>query len=128
VGGFDLDRATELDPHFLEPEGGHHHHHHEHDAEIKSVGIESPGDLNLEKFNEWLSELLTTRGPDIFRLKGVVSLKGQDRRHVFQGVHMQLDSRPDRPWGAEPRTNKLIFIGRNLDRQALNDGFRKCLA
>ncbi|MBM4023580.1 MAG: GTP-binding protein, partial [Planctomycetes bacterium] len=43
-------------------------------------------------------------------------------------VHMLLDHRPDRPWGDAPRTNRLIFIGRNLDRTALTEGFRACLA
>jgi G3E family GTPase len=49
-------------------------------------------------------------------------------RFVFQGVHMLMDGRPDRPWGAEPRRNTLVFIGRNLDRKELNEGFRACLA
>src|SRR5262249_28786416 len=127
VRGFDLDRVTQLDPHFLEAGDGHHHEHPKHGEEVGSVGLTAAGDLDVDRFNEWLSELLQTRGPDIFRLKGVVSLKGQDRRYVFQGVHMQLDSGPDRPWGAEPRVNKLVFIGRKLDRKAITDGFRACL-
>jgi G3E family GTPase len=47
---------------------------------------------------------------------------------VFQGVHMLFDGRPDQPWGNNPRRNSLIFIGRNLDRVQLNEGFRACLA
>jgi G3E family GTPase len=128
VGGFSLDRALEIDPEFLVIEDEHHHHHHEHDEEVKSVGITTPGDLDADRFNGWISELLATRGPDIFRMKGVLSVKGEPRRFVFQGVHMLFDGQADRPWGAEPRTNKLIFIGRNLDRKALNEGFRACLA
>jgi len=68
------------------------------------------------------------QGPDIFRMKGVLSIKGDSRRFVFQGVHMLFDGRPDREWGSEPRHNSLIFIGRSLDRAALNEGFRQCLA
>ena len=41
---------------------------------------------------------------------------------------MLLDGRGDRPWGNEPRRNSLIFIGRNLDREALNGGFNACFA
>jgi hypothetical protein len=42
---------------------------------------------------------------------------------------MQLDSEPSKPWGKdEPRVNKLVLIGRNLDRASLLDGFRKCLS
>lgn len=100
---------------------------HEHDEEVSSVGITLGGDLDIEKFNPWLSELLQTKGPDIFRMKGVLSIAGMDRRVVFQGVHMLFDHQPDRPWGDEPRENKLIFIGRHLDRDALTEGFRACL-
>jgi G3E family GTPase len=101
---------------------------HEHDDEVSSVGITTPGDLDPNKLNAWLGNLLRTQGPDIFRMKGVLSIKGSAERFVFQGVHMLFDGRPDRAWGDETRTNKLIFIGRNLDREALNAGFRACLA
>jgi G3E family GTPase len=60
-------------------------------------------------------------------MKGIISLQGESNRFVFQGVHMLLDGRPDRPWGASPRRNQLIFIGRNLDRAMLNEGFTQCL-
>jgi G3E family GTPase len=127
VGGFSLDRALELEPHFLEAHDDHHHDH-EHDAEVTSVGITIPGDLDEKKLNKWVQTLLAERGPDIFRMKGVLSIKGDDNRFVFQGIHMLFDGRPDRPWGNESRGNKLVFIGRNLDRAALTEGFRKCLA
>jgi G3E family GTPase len=101
---------------------------HEHDAEVSSVGIDVVGDLDKRKFNRWLSQLLQTQGTDIFRMKGVISLAGEADRFVFQGVHMLFDGRPDRPWDNHPRRNQLIFIGRNLDRAALNEGFAQCLA
>jgi len=101
---------------------------HEHDEAVTSVGITIHGDLQLEKLNGWLSQLLREQGQDIFRMKGVLSVRGLDKRYVFQGVHMLFDGRPDRLWGNEPRQNKMIFIGRNLDRAALENGFRECLA
>ena len=101
---------------------------HEHDEEVTSVGITLSGDLQLEKLNGWLSQLLREQGQDIFRMKGVLSVRGWDERFVFQAVHMLFDGRPDRPWGNELRHNKLIFIGRNLDRAALENSFRECLA
>jgi G3E family GTPase len=100
---------------------------HEHDEEVSSVGIDVVGDLDKRRFNQWLSHLLQTQGTDIFRMKGIISLKGEKERFVFQGVHMLFDGRPDRPWGANARRNQLIFIGRNLDRAALNEGFTQCL-
>jgi G3E family GTPase len=101
---------------------------HEHDEAVTSVGITTPGDLDGKKFNRWLSELLQTQGPDIFRMKGVLSFKGKPERFVFQGVHMLFDGSPDRAWKENERHNQLIFIGRNLDRDELNRGFRACLA
>ena len=132
VQGFDLDRILELEPHFLKDEKHEHHHHdepdHVHDADITSVGITIPGDLDAKKLNAWFAKLLQEDGPNIFRMKGVLSLKGDPNRFIFQGVHMMIDSKQDRPWGKDSRGNKLVFIGRNLDRERLNTGFRKCLA
>ena len=95
---------------------------------LASVGIEVAGDVDGERLNEWLRELLAAKGTDIYRMKGVLAIRGEPCRYVFQGVHMLLDHRPDRPWGDAPRTNRMIFIGRNLDRAAITEGFRACLA
>jgi G3E family GTPase len=100
---------------------------HAHDDDVTSVGIVAHGDLDAKRLNEWLGTLLRTQGVDIFRMKGVLSIRNEERRFVFQGVHMLFDGRPDRPWGGEPRISKLIFIGRNLDRAALDAAFRACL-
>ncbi|MBM3995405.1 MAG: GTP-binding protein [Planctomycetes bacterium] len=124
VNGFDLDRVLAINPNFLETDA----HEHEHDQDVYSVGITIPGDLDDKKLNNWLRELLMQEGPDIFRMKGVLSIKGDPRRFVFQGIHMLFDGRPDRPWGkSEERENKLIFIGRKLNRERLEEGFRRCL-
>jgi G3E family GTPase len=102
---------------------------HEHDDEVASVGITTPGDLVGDRLNDWIGTLLRTKGNDIFRMKGVLSIKGSKKRLVFQGVHMLFDATFDREWQpGEARTNTLIFIGRNLDRAALNAGFHACLA
>ncbi len=100
---------------------------HEHDDEVGSISIERDGDVDPEKLNAWLGELLRERGVDIFRMKGFISLKGEENRYVFQGVHMIFDSQPDRPWGDAPRRSQLVFIGRNLDEDAMREGFEACL-
>jgi G3E family GTPase len=135
IGGFDLQRALELEPDFLETgehddehEDHSHEHDHHHAEEIVSVGIRTGGELDEQKVSQWLGTLLRTKGQDIFRMKGVLAVKGRDQRVVFQGVHMLMDGGPGKPWGPEPRQNALIFIGRNLDRRELNEGFRACLA
>ncbi|MBA2613073.1 MAG: GTP-binding protein [Bacteroidetes bacterium] len=103
-------------------------HSHEHDNAVSSVGIEDESALNIEKVNEWISWLLREKGTDIFRMKGILNIHGNDERFVFQGVHMLFDAQADRKWRAdEKRRNQLVFIGKNLDREELVNGFKKCI-
>jgi G3E family GTPase len=102
-------------------------HTHSHEDDVASVGITMSGDLDSQRLNQWISELLRTKGGDIYRMKGVLSVKGVNKRLVFQGVHMLFDAKLDREWGGDPRTNTLVFIGKNLDRAALNEAFKSCL-
>jgi len=100
---------------------------HTHDATVTSVGIEMEGDCVEARLDVFFRNVLQNLGPDIFRMKGVLSIENSPCRFVFQGVHMLFDGRPDREWGSEPRRNTLVFIGRNLDREALTRDFRACL-
>jgi len=103
-------------------------HEHSHDEAVASVGIRVPGDLDGKKLNDWISKLLADKGGDIYRMKGVLCVKGTNKRLVFQGVHMLFDAKFDREWKRdEDRTNTLVFIGKNLDRAALTEGFKACL-
>jgi G3E family GTPase len=122
IRAFDLERALEIDPLLLSDSA------HQHDATVSSVGIELPGDADPKKLQRWLGELLREKGADIFRMKGVLSVRGDSRQLVFQGVHMLFDNAPGNIWGGAPRVNRMVFIGRNLDRAALNEGFKRCLA
>ena len=101
---------------------------HTHDDQVKSVGIHLESPVDGQKLNQWLSILLRDKGADIFRMKGILDIKGNDKRFVFQGVHMLFDGCEDRPWGTAKRTSDLVFIGKNLDRVELTEGFRRCLA
>ena len=100
---------------------------HEHDDEVGSIAIERDGDVDPDRLDAWLGELLSERGVDIFRMKGFISIAGESRRFVFQGVHMLFDGQPDRPWGDSTRRNQLVFIGRNLEEQSMRRGFDACL-
>ncbi|ORA26032.1 CobW family GTP-binding protein [Mycobacterium aquaticum] len=122
VGAFDLQRVLTDDPAFLEQTD------HQHDATVTSVGIQIDGEVDIDTLNVWLGGLLAAKGVDIFRSKGILALAGQDRQYVFQGVHMLFDGDEGRPWrDGEPRRNRLVFIGRNLDRAELESSFRQCL-
>jgi G3E family GTPase len=101
---------------------------HHHETAIASIGISDARPLHPDKVNDWLSYLLQTRGQDILRMKGVLSFRDEPRRYVFHGVHMVFDGQLERPWAAAERRNRLVFIGRNLDRQELEAGFESCVA
>jgi G3E family GTPase len=102
------------------------HHRHTH-SDVTAVAMTVPGDLDKRRLEAWVGEFLQTRGPDVYRMKGVLSIKGDPRRFVFQGVHMLFDGQPGAAWGSARRENKLVFIGRKLDRAELEAGFRRCL-
>jgi G3E family GTPase len=122
IHAFDLKNALSIDPAFLD-EGAH-----EHDQSVYSVSIASVGAVNSHRLTGWLSRLVQEKGRDIFRIKGILNVDSEDRRFVFQGVHMLLDGRPGRPWQlGEPRRNEIVFIGRGLEEQRLREEFRECL-
>ena len=121
VQAFDLKNALSIDPELLDESA------HEHDQSVYSIAIREPGSVDSDKLNRWLYQLVQARGPDIFRMKGIVDADAADRRFVFQGVHMLLDGRPGRPWRSnEARFNELVFIGRNLDETDIRQGFQAC--
>jgi G3E family GTPase len=123
VHAFDLDTILAAAPGFLEPAA-----EVRHDRTVTSVGFETDGAVDLPRLREWLAALLAERGPDLFRSKGVLNLAGTDQRYVFQGVHMLHDGTTGPPWRpGERRHNRMVFIGRNLDRAELEGGFRACL-
>ena len=102
---------------------------HHHDLAVASIGLTDARPLAADKVNEWLSYLLRSRGQDILRMKGVLNLKGENRRYVFHGVHMVFDGQLERPWAQDAaRRSQLVFIGRNLDRNELEAGFESCVA
>jgi G3E family GTPase len=143
-GGFDLNRITELEPEFLHPghgDAGHvhdehcehdhdeDHHDHQHDDGIKSVALTLHRPIDRRKIARWLTALVKKQGPDILRAKGIIDVKDNDRRLVFQAVHMILEGDLQRSWrDGEPRYSRMVFIGRNLDPAELKAGFESCAA
>jgi G3E family GTPase len=118
----------------------HHHHHdhghdhghiHDHVAEsgIGSISLTAQSPLDGNKVTAWLNNVLQTQGVDILRAKGILDIKGEDRRLVFQAVHMILEGDFQGPWReGDKRYSRLVFIGRNLDEAALKAGFESCIA
>ena len=121
IKAFDLKKTLEMDPEFLNTEG-----EHEHDASVTSVGITVDGEVDLGKFYAWLEPIVTEKGVDIYRMKGLIAIAGDDKKYVYHAVHMIYSSAYTEPWGDEERCCKLMFIGKNLDRAELGAGFAKC--
>jgi G3E family GTPase len=114
----------------------HDHHHapdhiHDHVAQsgIRGVSLTTDKPLDGNKVTAWLNNLLQTQGPDILRAKGILDIKGDNRRLVFQAVHMILEGDFQRDWRqGEPRYSRMVFIGRNLDEAKLREGFESTVA
>jgi G3E family GTPase len=103
-------------------------HEHAHDPSLESVSLVYPQEFKRDKFERWLKDLLDQRGDDLYRLKGIVAFAGEPRRYVLQAVRRMNDLKPADAWGEEKRASRLVFIGRALDRAALDAGLSACLA
>jgi G3E family GTPase len=153
---FDLDRILDFEPAFLKTDDhshdhghdhdhdhGHDHDHdhdhkhdhnggglkHYHDEEMQSISLKTDKPLDADKFFPWVEDLVQVEGPNILRSKGILSFSGEDRRFVFQGVHMILDGDHQRPWKEdEKRESRIVFIGRNLPEEKISEGFKSCIA
>merc|ERR1711977_191311 len=102
---------------------------HQHDGRVSSVGIDVAGEVVQQKLNEWISWLLKEKGVDLFRSKGVLAVKGMKEKFVFQAIHMLFANSQEGAWAdGEERRCRMVFIGKNLDREELTTGFMKCMA
>ena len=143
-GAFDLKRALDNDPHFLDDDHDHehshdhddhdHHHAHEHahshieESGVKSISLRG-GDMDPKKFFPWLEKTTQMDGPSILRLKGIIAIKDDPERYVVQGVHMIIEGDHQRAWkDGEKRESRLVFIGRELDEERLRRTFEACQA
>ena len=123
-----------------------HHHHHDHDhhdhghghdhghdhaaaAGIRGISLTLDKPVNGNKVTHWLNQVLQEQGPDILRAKGILDVAGEDRRLVFQAVHMILEGDFQGSWkDGDKRYSRMVFIGRNLDEVKLKAGFEGCAA
>merc|ERR1712048_793600 len=98
-----------------ERDSPHHHHRHRHDDRVSSISVEVKGEMDTDLVNEWLLSTLQEKHQDLYRMKGIVALKGFEEKFVFQGVHAEFDGRPHEPWKeGEERKSKIVFIGKDL--------------
>ena len=120
--------------HGQEHQHGHEHGHgheqeHSHDERVGSFFLTDERPLDLKQVEAWLTEIIREMGPNIYRSKGILQIKGQGKRVIFQGVQTMFDAKPDRLWNpGEKRVSQLVFIGKDLDTARLRQGFEGCVA
>ncbi|WP_395702046.1 CobW family GTP-binding protein [Aquabacterium sp.] len=146
--GFNLNAKLEIDPEFLSEDGhghDHHHHHdhdhdhehgehcdhphhHAHDDDVKSFAFKADRPFNPAKLEDFLGSIVQVYGPKMLRYKGVLHMKGSDRKVIFQGVHQLMGSDLGPKWlPSEKKQSKLVFIGIDLPRDILLQGLEACL-
>jgi len=154
ISGFNLNTILDIDPEFLadeHPDAAHAHHHHDHDGEcgehcghhdhdhahphhhahqddIGAFVFRSHRAFDPERLEEFLGGIVQVYGPDLLRYKGILYLKGINRRMLFQGVHMMMGAEPGKPWlSGEKPTTRMVFIGRKLPQEIFTRGLEQCL-
>ena len=147
--GFNLNAKLDIDPDFLKADDhghDHHHdhdhdhhdhehgehcdhpHHHAHDDDVKSFVFRSKKPFSPAKLEDFLGAIVQVYGPKLLRYKGVLNMKGSDRKVVFQGVHQLMGSDLGPKWApGEEKVSKLVFIGIDLPKDILLQGLEQCL-
>ena len=141
--GFNLNAKLDIDPEFLnaDPHEHEHHdhdhehdehcdhpHHHVHDDDVKSFVFRSDKAFNPAKLEEFLNAIVQVYGPKMLRYKGVLNMKGTDRKVIFQGVHQLLGSDLGPKWApGEKKNSKMVFIGLGLPKDIFLQGLEQCL-
>src|SRR5580765_3258245 len=121
--GFNLNAILALDPDFITDTS------HEHHDEVASFVYKSKKPFDGQKLEAFLSGIIQMHGPDLLRYKGVLWMKGNPRRVVFQGVHMMMGGDMGKPWAKhESKESVLVFIGKNLPKDLFIAGLEECLA
>jgi G3E family GTPase len=144
--GFNLNAKLDIDPEFLSAAGhdhdhdhhGHDHgpgehcdhpHHHAHDDDVKSFVFRSDKAFNAAKLEDFLGAIVQVYGPKMLRYKGVLHMKGSDRKVIFQGVHQLMGSDLGPKWApGEKKTSKMVFIGLDLPQDVFQQGLEQCLS
>jgi len=145
--GFNLNAKLEIDPEFLDADAhahdhadehaGHDHapdehcdhpHHHAHDDDVKSFVFKADKPFNAAKLEDFLGSIVQVYGPKMLRYKGVLYMKGADRKVIFQGVHQLMGSDMGPKWlPNEKKLSKMVFIGIDLPKDILLQGLEGCL-
>jgi cobalamin biosynthesis protein CobW len=104
----------------LDHRPSHHDHEeeHDHDDGINSIQLTLDQSFDPKLLTQKLTQLVQQQ--EIYRIKGFVNVPNKPMRMVLQGVGNRFDSFYDRLWLAdEPRQTRLVFIGRELSSEPI---------
>jgi len=122
IRGFNLNAILDIEPGFL---AGKHHHH---DDRIQSFVFRADDDFDGKRLQDFLGDIVRIFGADMLRYKGVLAVDELPYRVIFQGVHELMGGSAGSPWGdEEERRSTMVFIGRNLPRDIIEQGLQQCL-
>jgi G3E family GTPase len=122
IQAFELKRVLDFDPEFLSDD-----QEHQHDSTVTSIACKFEEEVNMEMLQRWIERLITEDGANLYRYKGVMAVKGMDKKFVFQGVGMLFTGSFEGSWKqSEKRESRFVFIGKNLDHEFLREGFMAC--
>ena len=123
IRGFNLNAILELEPDFLTDSA------HEHHDEVESFVYRTAKAFDGAKLEQFLGGMIQVYGPDLLRYKGVLWMKGNPNRVVFQGVHMMMGGDVGKPWTkGEKKESVMVFIGKKLPKDLFIAGLDQCLA
>lgn len=125
IQAFALQRVLDFDPEFLGED-----QEHQHDTSVVSLGVKVEGSVNMTMLETWIQRLITKEGVNLYRYKGILSVKGMEDKFLFQGVGMLFSGGfSDVKWKKdEKRESRFVFIGKNLDIDFYRRGFMACRA
>lgn len=106
----------------------HAGHHHHHDDDVKSFVYKAKRPFDPAKLEDFLGAIVNIYSPKMLRYKGVLNMKGTDKKVIFQGVHQLMGSDLGPDWApGEERISKMVFIGIDLPREILEQGLEQSL-
>lgn len=106
---------------------GHAAHHHAHDDDVKSFVFKTKRQLDPAKLEDFLGAILQVYGSKMLRYKGVLDMKGTEKKVIFQGVHELMGTDLGPAWQKnEVRESKMVFIGIDLPKEILLQGLEQC--
>lgn len=116
-------------PHHHDGQQCTHPHHHHHDDDVKSFVYRADRPFDPARLEDFMGAIVNVYGPRMLRYKGVLDMKGTNRKVIFQGVHQLMGSDLGPQWEPdEPRVSRMVFIGIDLPRDILEQGLTQCLA